>query len=180
MIAMIDLFLVALILAALAFDLKYQRIPNKLTLPTILIGLFYGSFQFGLEGFIGNLQGLLLGIGVFLIPFMFGGMGGGDLKLMGAIGALKGLAFVLEAALFTAIWGGVIALLAITISRRLWILRNFGVGLRLFVMTGGHAGAQVMLPDAKADGEDRLAVPYGVAIFAGTVSAYFMDLKIAG
>ncbi|MBV1770150.1 MAG: A24 family peptidase, partial [Candidatus Desulforudis sp.] len=84
-----------------------------------------------------SLQGFPLGVAIFVIPFAMGGIGGGDVKLMGAIGALKGWAFTLEAALLTAVWGGVIALLAIVITHRPTALRDLGKGLGFFVLTRG-------------------------------------------
>lgn len=176
----INVLAVLVLCVALYTDLRYHKIPNKLTLPAIVGGLLLSTIFSGFEGLLFSLKGLALGIGVFLIPFAMGGLGGGDVKLMGAIGALKGWSFALHAALFTALWGGVIALLAIIICRRFKVLRDFGVGLGLFIRTGGRAGAAVMLPNKDTPENERLAVPYGIAIFAGTITAYFISLPIPG
>lgn len=176
----IDILLIVLILAAVAWDLKCQKIPNKLTLPAVFVGIFYHTYTGGPEGLAFSALGLLVGLAFFMIPFILGGIGGGDVKLMGAIGALKGWVFVLSAGLLTAVLGGVIALIAIVITKRFKLLRDFGVGLGLFVMTRGKVGSRVMLPGPETAAADRLAVPYGVAIFTGTVAAYFWALPLPG
>ncbi len=177
--AIIDIFLIIVILAALAWDLKSQKIPNKLTLPAVVVGVFYNTLVHGWDGVLFSVFGLLVGLGIFMVPFMLGGIGGGDVKLMGAIGALKGWEFVLSAGLLTALLGGVIALMAIVITRRFKVLRDFGVGLGLFVMTRGRIGSRVMLPGPESAAAERLVVPYGIAIFAGTIAAYFVALPLS-
>ncbi|MDQ7790273.1 MAG: A24 family peptidase [Clostridia bacterium] len=138
-----------------------NKIPNWLTLPAITAGFICNGFINGPEGVVYSLQGLLLGVAIFVIPFAMGGIGGGDVKLMGAIGALKGWAFTLEAALLTAVWGGVIALLAIVITHRPTALRDLGKGLGFFVLTRGAIGSPIMVSDGTGPDRKRLAVPYG-------------------
>src|SRR5690606_22083426 len=52
----------------------------------------------------------LIGFAVFLVFFLLGGMGGGDIKLMAAFGAIVGKSQIVNAAVWTAMVGGVIAL----------------------------------------------------------------------
>lgn len=178
---MVDAAVLGLITAALVWDIKERRIPNVLTLPAMGVGLVYGAALGGFGELVLSAQGLLLGAGLFIIPFAFGGLGGGDVKLMAAIGALKGWLFVLHAVLLTAIWGGLIALAAVLITRRFHVLRDFLIGLGLFVRTGGRVGLGAVLPASDNPAEEkRLVVPYGTAIFAGTVTAYFVSLNIPG
>jgi prepilin peptidase CpaA len=71
-------------------DVQSRRIPNYLTLFTILSGL---GFQFGVQGWTGVGQGLLgLGVGfILMMPFhLMGGMGAGDVKALAALGAWLG------------------------------------------------------------------------------------------
>lgn len=175
-----DTALVVVITLAVIWDVRTHKIPNWLTFTAIAIGAVFNLWQSGFSGLVVSLQGLLVGLAVFLIPFALGGMGGGDVKLMGAIGALKGWAFVLHAALFAALWGGVIALLAIVVTRRFMVLRDFGIGLGLFIRTSGMVGMQSMVSNKSISEKERLAVPYAIAIFAGTISAYFVKLPIPG
>ena len=172
-------------LAAL-IDARSRRIPNLLTLPVVaavIIGgfLFFavqGNWQGGWQWLQFSGKGWLVGIGIFLVPFILGGMGGGDVKLLGAIGALKGAGFVIETALFGALWGGVLALLAILYKKRPDMLRRFGFGLKLFAVTGGQAGKEFMLPAENVNEKEKLYVPYGVAIFLGVLTVYFAGVKL--
>ena len=118
----IDYVLLALLAIAVYFDLTQKKIPNFLTFPAVLLGLAIYSVSGGLGGLVSGLAGLGVGIALFFIPFALGGMGGGDVKLMGAIGALKGVEFILYTALFTALAGGILALGYLLFSGQLFTL----------------------------------------------------------
>src|SRR4051794_10810922 len=102
------LLLVILIISVIT-DLRNRKILNIVTLPTILLALFYYSFSTGFQGFAFSGLGFLVGIGILFIPFVMGGIGAGDVKLLAAIGALKGMMFVLYTGLFAGVIGGLIA-----------------------------------------------------------------------
>jgi len=164
---------------AATIDLKLRKIPNWLTFSATAAGLAGSFYLFGWDGALVSAKGWLAGMAVFLLPFLMGGMGGGDVKLMGAIGALKGTWFVLETALFTALYGGLMALALLIWKKRTDIIKKFGAGLKLFAMTGGQAGKGFMLPpEEEKNNQVRLYVPYGVAIFLGIITAYLVNLKI--
>lgn len=101
-----------LILTALAvtYDVKYRRIPNKLTVPFALAGITLNTIQHGFNGTKESALGFLLGFLVFLIPYAMKAMGAGDVKLMAAIGALSNWKFILYTTLLTAIAGGLLVL----------------------------------------------------------------------
>lgn len=100
----------ALGVAAIADDMKRRHIANWIPLAALVGGL---GWQTGLRGWMGipiALGGAATGFSVFLIFYWLGGMGGGDIKLMAGFGALLGAGRLLEAALWTAGVGGVMAL----------------------------------------------------------------------
>jgi prepilin peptidase CpaA len=99
------------------------------------------------------LLGTLAGAGVFLIFYLLGGMGGGDVKLMAGFGALLGAKQLFQAALWTAGCGGVMALAVITggAVRDLWTRRK-SLG----------SAAEAPRPAQKMD-----SIPYAPAIAAG-------------
>jgi prepilin peptidase CpaA len=66
--------------------------------------------QSGLSGLLYAGIGTVAGFAVFLIFYLLGGMGGGDVKLMAGFGALLGFHRLVEAALWTAGVGGLIAI----------------------------------------------------------------------
>lgn len=183
----LDIVTISAVGLAAFIDARTRRIPNWLTLTVaaaVIIGgflffLFKGDLQGGWQWLLFSGKGWLVGIGIFLIPFMLGGMGGGDVKLLGAIGALKGVAFVIETALFGALWGGVLAVLAILFKKQPEILKRFGLGLKIFALTGGQAGKEFMIPDENVKEKEKLYVPYGVAIFLGMLTVYLIGAKLA-
>jgi prepilin peptidase CpaA len=90
------LFLVIIALYAFWLDYHTGRISNHLTYPAIAIGLLLHSGLGGWDGLSFSSLGMILGAGPFLVVYFIGLainkplIGGGDVKLMGAVGALAG------------------------------------------------------------------------------------------
>ncbi len=174
-----DYVLLTLIAFSVYFDITQKKIPNFLTLPVILGGLAFYIFSGGFSGFLFSFWGFGLGLAVFLIPYMSGGMGGGDVKLMAAIGALKGAEFILMTTVFTAICGGVIALVYLISKRQLLqtlkkILSMVAVpfcnilALRFRTPIFRKIAVFFSPPCEQAQG-NKSYIPYGIAIGLGTV-----------
>ena len=72
---------------ALFTDTRRGRIPNWLTFPALGLGVALHSFVGGGDGLLFAAEGAALGLGLFLVPFLIGGMGAGDVKLLAALGA---------------------------------------------------------------------------------------------
>lgn len=104
MVAEITLALVVAV--AVCFDLKERRIPNWLTGPGMVLGILIGWFADGPEGALGALGGAAVGVGVLFIPFAFGWIGGGDLKLLAVVGSLMGGWFALSTLAFAGVGVG--------------------------------------------------------------------------
>lgn len=109
----IYLILSTVLLISFVTDIKERKILNIVTFPAILFGLIYHSILNGMSGIAYSGLGFLLGFGLLLVPFLLGGMGAGDVKLMAAIGALTGMNFTLQAFVFIALIGGGISILLI-------------------------------------------------------------------
>lgn len=105
----IDIFLLIVISLAAYFDLREGRIPNKITSSAVAIGLIYRFVAGGAPELYDALLGGAIGFGILLIPFILRGMGAGDVKLLMAIGVLKGVEFVFYTALAMGVIGGIIA-----------------------------------------------------------------------
>jgi prepilin peptidase CpaA len=96
--------------AAAVDDLARRQIANWIPAAALAGGLGWQIGQHGWWGWLYALGGAAAGFGVFLIFYLLGGMGGGDIKLMAGFGALLGANRLLEAALWTAGTGGLLAL----------------------------------------------------------------------
>lgn len=128
------LLLLTLLLSVIT-DLRSRRIPNTLTLPLAAVALLAHTVTGGWTGFLFSFEGLLLGLALLIIPFAMGWMGGGDVKLLAAVGAVLGPQQVFIVALYMAVVGGVIA--AAVLGKRhgiVAVIHNLAVALRtLFI-----------------------------------------------
>lgn len=95
---------------ATAEDIWRRQISNPITVGAFVLGLVAQTALYGLKGLGSALAGTAAGFVVFLIFFLLGGMGGGDIKLMAGFGAVIGLGRIVPAAVMTAIVGALFAL----------------------------------------------------------------------
>lgn len=91
-------------------DWRERRIPNALLLPSLILAFALNYLILGFPGLLYSFSGALAGFLLLLIPFLLGGIGGGDVKLLMVIGGFGGLYFVLYSFIAGAIIGGIIAL----------------------------------------------------------------------
>lgn len=96
--------------AASVEDLARRRVSNWTSLAALIGGIGCQMAQHGWIGLPMALAGAACGFLVFLIFYVLGGMGAGDIKLMAGFGALLGYSKSFEAALWTAGVGGLMAL----------------------------------------------------------------------
>lgn len=96
-------------LAAVIDDLARRHIANWIPVAALAGGFGWQIGKSGWPGVLTALAGTVVGFAVFLIFYLLGGMGGGDVKLMAGFGALLGAGRLLEAALWTAGVGGIMA-----------------------------------------------------------------------
>jgi prepilin peptidase CpaA len=165
------ILLSSILVIAATIDLRVQKIPNLLTFPTMILGLIYYSITTGWNGLLFSREGLTLGIAIFIIPYLMGGMGAGDAKLMGAIGAIIGPKGVLLASLFTAIVGGIYALTILLLNHKYsksFIVRN-AMTLKTLALTGQF------IPISADESEKKFTLCYGVAIAIGTISYLLLE-----
>lgn len=141
--------------AAIVEDLACRRISNWIPFSAFGAGLILQSVMYGWHGAASALLGTLVGFSVFLIFYLLGGMGGGDVKLMAGFGALLGTEKVLEAALWTAGCGGMLA--AGVVAARM--VRGFWRNRRMQPVSNGESNDRRRMT---AD-----SIPYAPAIAAG-------------
>ena len=95
-------------------DLRTRRIPNWLTIPALFLGVAAHGITAGQAGVVESLKGAGLALLILLPIVLLRGLGAGDWKLMGALGALLGFRMML-----VVLWGAVlIAGLMLAYERR--------------------------------------------------------------
>lgn len=112
-----SLLLILLLAVCLYTDITEGKIYNKFTITAIIIALVFSLAAGGLESLKAAFLGAVVGLLIMLPPYLLGGMGAGDVKFMAAIGAIKGVFFVAQAALAAFIVGGIIAAALITYQK---------------------------------------------------------------
>ncbi|HTW64109.1 MAG TPA: prepilin peptidase [Bryobacteraceae bacterium] len=145
--------------AACIDDLWRRQISNWISGSACAAGFVLQTVQHGVRGTGSALLGALSGAAVFLVFYLLGGMGGGDVKLMAGFGALLGVKQLLRAALWTAGCGGLMAV-AVLAARAIWNLSTLQ----------RRRSRNPMNPDLgsePASGRKADAIPYAPAIAAG-------------
>jgi prepilin peptidase CpaA len=167
----VTIFLSVLLIVSAIIDLKTQKIPNLLTLPAILIALGYHAAMNGLDGLLFSAGGIGVGIGLLIIPYLMGGMGAGDAKLMGAIGGFIGVKAAFIAFLIIAAVGGVYALILVVIYRS-----NFsGFFRKQFDTIVNFILIRKYIPDIEESPKSKPKLCFGLAIALGTGFYIFFD-----
>lgn len=152
-------------LAGAVCDLRWRRIPNRLTGAAFLAGVIVSTLLSGLRGLLDSLAAALLAGGIFAIMFFLGGMGGGDVKLMAAIAAFGGLARLPALLLATALAGGGLALAV--------VLYRGALGATTRRMLGWAIPHRSELNLDSDVATQPLFIPYGVAIALGSLLTFY-------
>lgn len=154
------------------FDIKSARIPNRLTYSAILAALLLRPALMGWQGFLEGLGGLLLGGGIFALLFMIRTMGGGDVKLMAAVGALVGFSNTGQALIVCTIFGGMMAMCYVIARKR---YRTTFLNLVSLVQFHAKAGLAAH-PELNLANPDAVRMPYGVAIAMGAFAPLVLTM----
>ena len=164
---MTDIILLLILGTAIASDLRWRTIPNWLTAPAVLVGLGFHTVMNQFAGFVFSLEGAAVGLGLFIILYVCGWMGAGDVKLFAAVGSFLGPAQTISAAIVIALVGGLLAFLVLGFHQgwrktTLWLWSHF----ETMVVT---RSAQGLTPIQSAAPK----LPYAVAIGLGTIGSYW-------
>jgi prepilin peptidase CpaA len=145
-----------------AIDLRTRRIPNPLTLGIATLGLVLAATGHSPIGVWAALGGFAVGFVIMLPGHFIGKTGAGDVKLMAAFGTLLGPGHIGMAFLYTAMAGGVLAIVVAVQRQR---LRTTLANAATLVRTGGSNVSDI----ESADADNRFA--YAPAIVIGTLAA---------
>jgi len=166
------LFLTLILLIAVINDLCFRKIPNWLTFPAMVMAIVYHAMARGLEGFLFSVAGVGVGIGLLIIPYLKGGMGAGDPKLMGAVGGVLGPRGVFAAVIVTFLVGGVYAIILLAWHGYLReSLMRYWTIIKSFLYTKNLT----YIPPTENEKKPKLC--YGVAIALGTFISVIFKIK---
>ncbi len=147
---------------AAVMDLLRGRVYNWFTFPLMLAGIVVSALMGGWGGAGVSLLGILAGFLLFGWMFWFGAMGGGDVKLLMALGAWGGWRYATDVAVLSVLIGGVIALSILLVKGR---LPRFLRMLHRFLLTLFVKELETETP--KIDW--KLTFPYAVPIAVAAV-----------
>ena len=110
------------------------------------------------------------GLAVLLVPFLLGGMGAGDVKLVGALGAWLGPGETFWMAMYTGIAGAVMALI---VSAWQGYLRQAWSNVWLLLMHWRVSGLKPF-PELTLSTSRGPRLAYAVPILAGTLAMLWL------
>jgi prepilin peptidase CpaA len=163
-----EVVLLIVVLAAAIYDVRYRRIPNWTSVSGALAGLGLNSFLYGgALGLAFALKGLALGFGLYLVLYTLHAMGAGDVKLMGAVGAIVGWQDWVGIFLVSSLIGGIMAV-ALTLTRGRLTKTLWNIGYILGEMRHGRA-AYVTHQELDVKSAASVGLPHGAVIAVGTI-----------
>jgi prepilin peptidase CpaA len=148
-------------------DLRTRKIPNRLTVSALLIGLALNGALGGWHGLLMSLEGAGVGLGLLLPVVLLRGLGAGDWKLMGALGALVGpnetIIILLVSFCMAAGWGVVEMFRQHRVKST---LRNLWELVSGFVVFGLRPN-----PNISIDAQPLIKLPFGAVTAVATAVA---------
>lgn len=166
----VQVFALVIAIVAAGWDLWTRRIPNVLTFGAAAAGLGYHLAIGGLTGLGHGAAGWAVGAAIFIVPFALRGLGGGDVKLLAALGAWVGPSDVLWVAAYAAIAGGV---MAVGVALGTGYLRRAFHNIWMLLMHWRVAGLTA-LPQLTLEGSSAPKLAYAVPILAGMVAVIWL------
>ena len=137
----------AIVIALIFIDLDTQLLPNALTFPGFVIGMFIGALEIGrfhsrlmlASSLRDSLTGAAFGSGILVVISLtywlirrVEGMGRGDIKMMGMIGAVAGWKAIVPVIFIASVFGALFGIsLGMTQRRDLRVALPFGPFLGL-------------------------------------------------
>lgn len=155
-----------------ASDLRRRILPNVATFGGLCVGLCVQAGFRGLPGLADGLLAALAAGGVFLVPFLAGAAGAGDLKMAAAAAAFLGLKetpFFLVASSVA----GLVVMVAMIAAKQASPARLRHFFRCAFDWRYDRAAGRAALPP-KDDESGR--IPYGLALAAGAAATLALEV----
>lgn len=161
--------MLAMLVIASCIDARSRRIPNWLTLSLASAGVAQSFVPGSLVTPGQSLLGLLLGFGIPMVLFVMGALGGGDVKLLAAVGAWLGPALVFKVILAAAVVGLVIVLVQATAQGRLRTLFRNSTVLTVNMMNMDVVGMDAVTTTGQSCRSVDRPLPYAVPVAAAVL-----------
>lgn len=155
---------------AAAVDARTRRIPNVISLPLAAAGIAYAVTGGAVVGPGGAALGLLAGFGLLVVPYAIGAMGGGDVKLLAAVGAWVGPAGALGVFVVATLFAAVLALCQATASGRLGRLLGNSALLAVNVAHVRSLGVDHLAGTGRSLDSAGRPLPYAVPVLVGVAA----------
>ncbi len=146
-------------------DFRTRRLPNWLTVPALAAAVVMHVTINGLAGLGFSLAGFATGFGILLVLWLIGGGGGGDVKLMGALGAWLGASLTLQVFFVGTILAG-LATCAILVAGT--VTRGYSNVYRRYVDSGRNSQKSATEQSRRLQRERRRLMPFAVPVAVGT------------
>jgi prepilin peptidase CpaA len=165
--AVADVVLVIFAATAASWDATTQRIPNKITVTGFAAALVLRA-PLGQDALVQGLAGAGIALSVAILFYALRAIGGGDVKLLAAVGAFLGSTHIVGALALAAVLGAAFALISVIRRGVLPLLLFNTLDLVKSLASLGQAGQR-----GKLDSSPMLTIPYGVPIAIGTLIWWF-------
>jgi prepilin peptidase CpaA len=168
------LILIIILALALYYDLKYRKIPNKLTFSSMALGILLHMFFTGNPwmGAMFSIKGILSAFCIYYILYLVAEMGEGDAKLMMAVGAFGGVPLVLNSTILIALLGVIVASI-ILIQKK-----SFIKAIRFNLQYMGYLILQLLsfgkLEEERPSFPGTHKIPYATIIVPSTLCALIL------
>jgi prepilin peptidase CpaA len=147
--------------ACAVVDYRQHRIPNWLTVPAAVAGLTWSTFAPGGVGLVAALAGFAVGFGLLLLPWLLGGGGMGDVKMLAALGTWLGPVGILVAFGLGAVLAALGMMGVLTYSV---LAEGFGLTRRRYLAVASAGGSAV----PQAGPRRKRVLPFAVPMAIGT------------
>ncbi len=171
--------LTSIAVVSAAYDYRHGKIPNFVTIPSAVFGILIHTASNGTDGFLFSASGIAIGLSVLAVPYLLGGVGAGDVKMMGAVGSFLGAKATLEAFFLVAILGGIYSVALIALQRQAFHGIFKQTLITPMLLFSGAIRVQDLAGTSNIESSGRRPrLKYGVPIALGTIT--YLILKSLG
>lgn len=167
---LINIILVLLIVICGITDAREHKIYNKVTFPVMFLGIVLNAAFAGWHGLVWALIGWAVGMAIQWVPFMLGFAKAGDVKLLAAVGALKGWFFCIFGFLFGAIAFGVLMIPWLARDKQ---LKSVGDNIKNYIELTTITQKKQDMPEPTVQ---KRYMPWGVGLGIGFFIALILEM----